>query len=127
MGKIALTGNPMVDRIKETAADKGVSLKFLCEKIGRGKTYFSDVVNGSGEIPRDRLDVIARTLGTTVEYLLTGEATKKAPSETGERQKSIMDAGYFRVMQSAQDKGYTPEDIQLAIDFLDRARKRDEN
>lgn len=119
MGKIALTGNPVVDRIKETAADKGVSLKFLCEKIGRGKTYFSDVVNGSGEIPRDRLDVIARTLGTTVEYLLTGETIKKAPSEIGERRAEILSPAFFRLK-----KGLEPYDISEAdADFLVKVYK----
>lgn len=30
-------------------------------------------------------------------------------------------------MQTAKEKGYTPEDLKLAMDFLDRARKRDIN
>lgn len=49
---------------------------------------------------------------------------KKAPTPEGGQE--VIDSGFFRVMQSAKDKGYTPEDIQMALDFLDRARKRDQ-
>ena len=38
---------------------------------------------------------------------------------------SIENSAYFRVMQTAKEKGYTPEDLNLALEFLDRARKRD--
>lgn len=39
--------------------------------------------------------------------------------------ESIENNAYFRIMQTAKEKGYTPEDLMLAMDFLDRARKRD--
>ena len=39
--------------------------------------------------------------------------------------ETLENNAYFRVMQTAKEKGYTPEDLKLAIDFLDRARKRD--
>ena len=39
--------------------------------------------------------------------------------------ETIENNAYFRVMQTAKEKGYTPEDLKLAMEFLDRARKRD--
>ncbi|WP_371374536.1 helix-turn-helix domain-containing protein [Sporomusa aerivorans] len=36
-----------------------------------------------------------------------------------------LDQSFFRVMQDAKNKGYDADDIRLALDFLERARKRD--
>lgn len=39
--------------------------------------------------------------------------------------ETLENNAFFRVMQTAKEKGYTPEDLKLAMEFLDRARKRD--
>lgn len=71
--------------------------------------------------------MIADYLGLSLEYLLTGtDETKKMPTQEGELNRNMIDPAFFRVMQDANDRGYTPEDIQMALDFLDRARRRDQ-
>lgn len=54
------------------------------------------------------------------------DETKKKPTQEGELNRNMIDPAFFRVMQDANDRGYTPEDIQMALDFLDRARRRDQ-
>ena len=46
------------------------------------------------------------------------------PGKAG--QYAQIDSAFFRVLEDAKSKGFTAEDIQLALDFLDRARKRDQ-
>ncbi|WP_352416105.1 helix-turn-helix domain-containing protein [Oscillibacter ruminantium] len=83
MGKIKETGNPIVDRIKLQAKLKGKSITFICDKLGVGKAYLSNVVGGSGIIPDERLEVFAQELNTTVEYLKTGKENPPAISDEG--------------------------------------------
>ena len=78
--------------------------------------------------PYDRLIKVASALGVSISYL-TGEDQKKEAHTTekdGEHKNEAIDYAFFRVMQDAKDRGYTPEDLQMAIDFLDRARRRDQ-
>ena len=138
MGKIAKTGNQVVDRIKETANQKGISLKYLCEKIGRGKTYFSDVVNGSGEIPNDRLKTIADILGTSTQYLITGEENKKTPTKDGERIYRIPDEETLKLLEllesrddirylAAASQRATPEHVRATAKMFDELYGRDKD
>lgn len=72
-----------IDKIKALAKEKGVSITFLCQAIGQGAYYFNDVKRRNGNIPEDRLQIIADTLNTTVEYLTdkTDQKEKPTPKE----------------------------------------------
>ncbi len=58
-----------VAKIKALAKEKGVSITFLCQKVGQGAWYLNDVSRGKAPMPSDRLKTIADILGTTPEYL----------------------------------------------------------
>lgn len=59
-----------IGKIKKMAKDKGISITHLCAIIGQGPYYLNDVKNKlNGNIPSERLQIIARELNTTVEYL----------------------------------------------------------
>ncbi len=58
-----------ISKIKELCKERGISVSFICEKVGQGAYYLNDVKRRGGDIPDDRLSVIAETLGTTPEYL----------------------------------------------------------
>jgi len=52
---------------------------------------------------------------------------ENTPTPEGERnEEHRINPAYFRVMQDAQDKGIPPEDLQMALDFIERARRRDQ-
>lgn len=57
------------DRIKSEAKKQGITLSFLCKKIGMYATYISDLRNKGLDIPQDRLEDIARILNCSVHYL----------------------------------------------------------
>lgn len=67
------------DKIKTLCKKKGVSVSFLCKKVGQGPYYLNDVKRRNGHIPAERLSVFADILNTTVEYLTdqTDDPSKK--------------------------------------------------
>ena len=71
--------NITTQRIRELANDQGISLKFLCDKIGvKSRTYFQDIEKSKREIPADKLEIIASALNTTTDYLLGNTDDKNA-------------------------------------------------
>lgn len=76
---------------------------------------FTDWKKGRSTPKFEKLQRIANYLGVSVDVFTNNKADKP----------TNIDPAYFKVMESAKKKGYSPEDLQLAIDFLDRARKRD--
>jgi transcriptional regulator with XRE-family HTH domain len=68
------------DRIKELCGQYGISQKFLCDQIGKQKTYFNDVWRGRCTPTDGDLQTIANHLHTTPAYL-RGETDDPAPAE----------------------------------------------
>jgi transcriptional regulator with XRE-family HTH domain len=68
------------DRIKELCGQYSISQKFLCDQIGKQKTYFNDVWRGRCTPTDGDLQTIANHLHTTPAYL-RGETDDPAPVE----------------------------------------------
>jgi len=115
----------LYENIMALCNERGIKGGKMCTDLGISKGLLTDLKMGrrSG-ISAKTADKIASYFGVTVGYLL-GTETEKTPIQAGEREKRIND-GFFRVMQSAQEKGYSPEDIERALNFLEWARKRDQ-
>lgn len=67
-----------VPRLKALAKDKGIKLGYLCELVNEDPTYFNKVAAGRRTISSERLDIIAKALHTTIEYI-TGESDDPEP------------------------------------------------
>ena len=69
-----------IDRIRSRAKEMGLSLSFICSKLGLAKVYFNDVEKNGRDIPPSRLEAIAQLLQTNSDYL-TGKSDikEKAP------------------------------------------------
>ena len=52
------------------AKQQGISQKYICEQLGRSRTYLLNVKNGQDVLTPDRLAIIADLLHTTPEYLM---------------------------------------------------------
>ena len=76
----------IIDRIKECAKIKRLSISAICAEIGMSRGYIRDVEAGKSKIPPERLKKIADFLGTTPEYLRgeTDEKNKPAPATESE-------------------------------------------
>lgn len=58
-----------VNRIKQRAKSRGVTMTYLCDMLGKRKSFLTDVRNGNDRIKDDQLAVLADFLCTTVDYL----------------------------------------------------------
>ena len=75
------------DRFEDLCKQKGVSKQRACIDCGLSRTAWNKWKAGS--IPNgDAVQSLADYFGVTTDYLLTGEETKKAPTQEGERKVS---------------------------------------
>ena len=75
-----------VERIKELAKEKGLSLRKMYINLDLPQEYLRDVNSGKTTLKEIRLEKIADYLNTTVEYLRgeTDEKNKPAPKTENE-------------------------------------------
>ena len=78
----------IIERILQTASDKGISNAFICGKIGVNRTWLNAAKRDNLNISDDRLHQIATVLGTTAAYL-KGETDD--PSPENKKSPSPMD------------------------------------
>lgn len=58
-------------------------MTFLCQKLGKRRSFLVDVRNGNDRIDGNELKIIADELNTTIEYLTDQtEVKEKPPAET---------------------------------------------
>ena len=78
------------DRFEDLCKQKGVSKQRACIDCGLSRTAWNKWK--AGAIPNgDAVQSLADYFGVTTDYLLTGEETKKAPTQEGERKVSDVD------------------------------------
>lgn len=107
-----------IDKIFNLLKKNNMTAKDLAKSVGLSGGNITDWKTGRANPSISSLKKIANFFNVSLEWLLENDDTINS-------QQQIEHSAYFRVMQSAKEKGYTPEDLKLAMDFLDRARKRD--
>lgn len=75
-----------VERVKSICKEKKIPISKLERDLGYSNGYIGQL--RKGVFPTDRLVDIANYLNVSTDYLLTGEETKKAPTQAGEREVS---------------------------------------
>lgn len=75
--------NVDVDRIKSRAKERGLTMKYLCDCLGKHRSFLSCVRNGNDHIDEDELAIIAEKIGTTTAYL-TGQTDDPEPARQPE-------------------------------------------
>lgn len=96
------------DIFKLLCEKKGVSPKKATEDIGLSNSITTKWKKTGATPKGDTLQRIADYFGVTTDYLLTGEETKKAPTQEGERDHAI---------------DHVDEELK---DYLDELRNRSE-
>ena len=107
----------MYNRIVALCNERGIKPGRVCADTGLSRGMMSDLKMGrTKELSTKNTKIIADYFGVTTDYLLTGEETKKAPTQKGEREISdddikfalfggdgeITDAMYDEVKRFAQ-------------------------
>lgn len=111
-----------VERVKSICKEKKIPISKLERDLGYSNGYIGQL--RKGVFPTDRLVDIANYLNVSTDYLLTGEETKKAPTQEGEREITFDDFTY--AMQN-ESKELTDGDKQILLSLakqLNDARKK---
>jgi transcriptional regulator with XRE-family HTH domain len=69
------------ERIKERRGELGWTQGVLSQKAGISKSFLSDLENGKRSVGADTLLNIARSLGRSIDFLMTGEKTEGTQAE----------------------------------------------
>ena len=69
------------ERIKERRGELAWTQDVLAQKAGISKSFLSDLENGKRSVGADKLLDIARTLGRSIDFLMTGDETETDLSE----------------------------------------------
>ena len=117
--------SPFYSSFLSLCSQKGISPSVAARDAGISSGAPTAWKKGAVPKPAQR-EKLCAYFGVTDEVLLGYVQTEKAPTPEGERSETAIDPAFFRIMQDAQSKGLTPEDLQMAVDFLDRARRRDQ-
>lgn len=69
------------ERIKKRRQELEWTQDQLAQKAGISKSFLSDLENGKRSVGAENLLDIARALGVSIDYLMTGEASKDKTAE----------------------------------------------
>jgi transcriptional regulator with XRE-family HTH domain len=69
------------ERIKNRRLELGWTQDQLSQKAGISKSFLSDLENGKRSVGADNLLDIARALGVSLDFLMTGAASKEQQAE----------------------------------------------
>lgn len=117
-----------VERVKSICREKKIPISKLERDLGYSNGYIGQL--RKGVFPTDRLVDIANYLNVSTDYLLTGEETKKAPTQEGERSLDDEDlkVAYFRGADptlTKEDMDAMWEDARAFRDFIVAKRKKE--
>lgn len=91
------------NRFEALREEKGISKSFIAQKLDRTASICHDWKAGKSSPNAKQLQIVAKILGTTPEYL-TGQTDEKAPAETGEGSKSKYDHIIMGLLENITDE-----------------------
>lgn len=78
----------IASRVKSCAKSRGVSQAYLCEAIGKRRTFISEVAAGKDSFDQSEIEIMAEKLNVSPAYLLgetdNHEQEKKKPASDAE-------------------------------------------
>ena len=115
----------LYENIYALCKERGITPGGLCGELGFRRSVLSDLKNGRKKsLDTTTLMKIAEYFSVSVDYLLTGEETKKAPTQEDEREITFDD---FTFAMQNESKDLTEADKQILLSMakqLNDARKK---
>lgn len=101
--------------------DKGITPYRVSKETGVSQSVLSDWKRGRCVPKIDKLQKIADYFNVTIDYLMGVDRPGK--EKIPDNQPEISGV-YLSFAKDAQDKGIDPDDIRLAIETIERLKKR---
>jgi len=109
-----------MNRLKKVREERGIRQADLAKELEISQSTLSNWERGVHDLDNDSLKKAASYFGVSTDYLLG-----HAPDVDDEGEK--IDQVYYRIAQDAKNSGISPADFELALNFLKKAKERDEN
>lgn len=111
------------NNIKRIRQAKGFSISELSSITGASRSTITDIENDNGRSPNTAtLKKLADALRVSIDDFFKEDSVETIETDA----KDALPEGYLRVSKKAAERGISPEDIDMAIDFLIKARQKDE-
>ena len=107
-----------MNRLKKLREEKGLKQSELAQMLNISQATLSNWEREVHDPDNENLRKLAQIFGCSTDFLL-------GYSSSFESER--IDRAYFRIAQDAKNSGISPQDFQLALDFLKKAKERDEN
>ena len=88
-----------IDKIFELSKEKGISISFICSKLGKGRGYLHDVRKGKSSLAPEFVRTIADILGVSADYLLGREQKKEAVLSDSQNDEENIDEEIMRLVE----------------------------
>lgn len=114
----------MMLKLRELRKKCGLTMKELGAEINAAESTISQYETGKRQPDYETLLKLGEFFGVSVDYLLTGEETKKTPTQEGEREITFDD---FTFAMQNESKDLTEADKQILLSMakqLNDARKK---
>lgn len=105
--------------IEQLRKQKGLTQDDLSRYLGLSKSTISMYESEKRSPDNETLLKLANYFGVTTDYLLGNEQPAKNEEEM------LIDKAYLRVTEQAKKYGISPHDMDLALNFLIKAKERD--
>lgn len=99
-----------INRIKDLAKSKGISITYICEQFGAGRGYLNDVARGKNTMSDERIFKVAKILDTTYEYL-TDMTDDPAPDSAAKKAESPEERLIHTVIERVMQ--LPPEQVEI--------------
>lgn len=99
-----------------------VSTYKVAKETGIAQSVFSSWKSGISNPKFDKLQKISDYFGVTVEYLMTGEDKFRSDKTSTE-----LNEAYLYLIKEAKRKNISPEEIKLAIEFIEKIKRGEVN
>ena len=112
-----------MNRVKELREEIKMKQVDLADMLNISQATLSNWERGVHDPDNESLAHLAKFFECSIDYLLMHSDVRYSLSAD----MPGMEQAYFRIALEAQNSGISPGDLQLAIDFLKRAKERNEN
>ena len=115
-----MPGGVSINRIKELREEKEIKQIELAQILNVSQSTLSNWERGIHDLDNNSLSHLASFFNCSIDYLLK-YSTVRYPLDKG---IPDIDETYYKICQDAKNSGISPEDLQMAVDLLKRAKNR---
>ena len=113
-----------MNRIKALREARGLKQAELADMLNVSQATLSNWERGVHDLDNESLANLAGFFNCTIDYLLMNSDIINI--EQLQNIESNMEPVYYRVVMDAKKSGIPPQDLQKALEFLKKAKERDE-